>query len=236
MSHRLAVFFDLDGTLVDLNPATTELAQLRKAVLQLAATAGISPESPSILGTYQQVVRECGFHHAVAESIRLALDAYEARWAQTRSVVKYDIQDLQVLRQKDYVLAIVTSNGMACLQALFHTKKLRAEWFDFVVTRDDSPLLKPSPMPLERVWYLARQRFPSLSKIRFVGDSKHDRDAAEAFKRSTTFDFTFTQISPTLQSGEPMLSYPRLGDFLQELLTEQVHPLDSQPHAPVPHA
>jgi phosphoglycolate phosphatase-like HAD superfamily hydrolase len=218
MSRRLAVFFDLDGTLVDLNPERAELEQLREAVMQLASTAGVLPENRSILGTYQQVATERGFYHAAAYRIRRQIDAYEIKWARSRSMGKYNVQDFIALQHKGYTLAIVTNNGMACLQALYQMNKLRPEWFDFAVTRDDSPLLKPSPIPLERACHLARQRCPNLSKILFVGDSEHDQRAAEAVDRSTGFDLTFVKIGPSLQQRIQTASYTNLDDFLQDLL------------------
>jgi phosphoglycolate phosphatase-like HAD superfamily hydrolase len=218
MSGQLAIFFDLDGTLVDLNPEGTELERLRKRVLELACSAGLLPETRSIFGIYQQVVREHGFNGVAAHWIRRELDAYETQWVQTRSVLKCDIRLLSELRRRGYRLAIVTNNGMACLRAVFGTKKLTAEWFEFVVTRDNSPLLKPSPMILDRACRMAQQRWLDLYKVWFVGDSETDRRTMDSFNRETGFDFTFAKIGPPLQEGDQSPFYLCLDDFLKEQL------------------
>jgi phosphoglycolate phosphatase-like HAD superfamily hydrolase len=215
VSQQVAVFFDLDGTLVDLNPEPAELEQLRGIVSNRALSAGVSVDDKSILKVYQRVVTERGFDHPVSKRMRLDLDAFETRWAQNRSAIKWGVHCLSNLCRKRYMAAIVTSNGLACLQALFHADKLKSEWFDFAVTRDNVPLLKPSRIPLEFAWHLAQQRSVDLSRGWLVGDSEHDQEATEAFNRYLGSKLTFVRVDGSLDWMSQSACYADLDGFLK---------------------
>jgi phosphoglycolate phosphatase-like HAD superfamily hydrolase len=222
MSQRRAVLLDLDGTLIDLNPEPVELEQLRNEIFRLLSNAGVEVGEKGIFSMYQRIVTECGFYHPISKCVRNDLDTFEARWAHSRSIIKDGVQHISELRRRGYVLALVTSNGRACVRALFRGNKLRSGWFDFLVTRDDSPLLKPSPMPLDRACRLARERSPDLSRIWFVGDSKRDQQATEAFNCCSGSKLTFVRIGPPSQGASQTQSYASLDAFFRELLTEEV--------------
>lgn len=217
MSHRFVVFFDLDGTLIDLNPDFVNLEQLRETMIQLALDAGVSLDNKSIFNIYQRLVIQLGFDHPISKRMRLILDAYETIWARYRSVTKYGVQHLDKLREREYIIGIVTSNGTACLQTLFDANKLQPKWFDFTVTRDTCPLLKPSPMPIKYAYDLAKELSPCISKIWFVGDSKQDEQAIEAFNHDTGLKITFIKIGVLQEIGQ-VQSYSCLDDFFSKEL------------------
>jgi len=192
---RLVIFFDLDGVLVDLNPHPDplEMKQLRDGIFRLAERGGIVIYSRSIFDMYRRVLEspKCGFRHTVAKLIRSDLDDYEVKWARNRSLTRCGVQCLEGISRRGYVLAIVTNNGNACLRALFSAKKLRADWFDFTVTRNDCSLIKPSFVPLEHAFRLAQQQVPDLTRAWFIGDSATDRQASRAFNRNSDLELTF---------------------------------------------
>lgn len=220
MTSPCAVLFDLDGTLVAINPAKAELEELRADVAKRALDAGVAVSGRDILGMYQDVLLSLGFNHAVSKQIRLDIDSYETRWAYHRTVPK-TTRLLGELRHGVKIIGIVTSNGAACLRALFDTKKLKEEWFDFSVTRDDSPLIKPSSSPLERACDLAVERCRDLREVWFLADSDQDEQAAVEFNRRAPLRVTFARIDPSAEVSHPTPCFAGLDDFIEELLLKR---------------
>jgi phosphoglycolate phosphatase-like HAD superfamily hydrolase len=214
-----AIFFDLDGTLIDVNPDPIELEQLREKISDHLSKSGVPVKIKSIFDMYQRALVEYGFDHPLSKRIRFDLDNYEARWARSLSVIKSGAQRLGEFCERGYMLAIVTNNGMAYLRELFDARKLRPEWFRFTVTRDDSSLLKPFPMPLQRACQLAHQQSPGLSKVWFVGDSEQDEQAAKAFNQTNESKLSFARIGTLSQKAETVYQFACLEDFFKQLLT-----------------
>jgi phosphoglycolate phosphatase-like HAD superfamily hydrolase len=221
MILQRGVFFDLDGTIIDLNPEPLELEQLRTVVLQIASSAGLSHKTRSIFGAYQQLLIERGPQSGSAASVRKALDSYEVAWAKTRSVVKFDERCFYKLRSDCCVVGIVTNNGADCLRTLFNVAKLKAEWFDVIVTRDDVPLLKPSPVPLELATHRARQQFVALEKVWFLGDSENDRVAAGAFKSSNELELNFVGVGEHFLKSNYNVTYTSVSDFVDDFVSQK---------------
>lgn len=206
-----AVFLDLDGTLIDLNPDLDELEVLRETLLVRAREGGITPSTRSILGIYGQALSESGFDDPAARRMREDLDACEVRWAQERSSILPGASVLSRARSLGLTLGIVTSNGRAALEALFEAGRLEPGLFDFSVTRDESPSLKPSPDPLRLAWERAEKAAGRLAAGWFVGDSDADAEAAGALRRAGEDRLRFLRVhSPG--------SVPR-GETLTEVLS-----------------
>jgi phosphoglycolate phosphatase-like HAD superfamily hydrolase len=218
MSRYVACLFDLDGTLIDLNPEAAELEQLRNDVVHSATRGGVVVKSRSVFKVYQQVLIQCGFDSSTARAIRESLDGYETKWAQSRVVVKGGNECVQELKRNGYMAGIVTSNGRALLRVLFELGKLRSGWFDVTIARDDVSLLKPSSVPLQCAYQLLRKQSSEISKIWFVGDSDNDIGAANEFRRCAPVDFNFAQISSVSMLDHGFKSYPSINSFLKAVL------------------
>jgi phosphoglycolate phosphatase-like HAD superfamily hydrolase len=221
MRRRCAILFDLDGTLVDINPDKEEVEQLRASLAKLALRAGLALSHRDIFGMYQDVLLSIGFDHKLSRKMRLELDKHETRWAYQRSVPK-STRLLGELRKNVQIIGIVTSNGTECVRALFGSKKIREEWFDFVVTRDDSMLLKPSAVPLKRAVETATERVHDLSEIWFVGDSEQDEKAANEFNRRVGLGLNFARLRSSEASESKRVRvtpfYSNLDEFIEEFL------------------
>lgn len=220
MKRPCAVLFDLDGTLVDINPDKAELEQLRADLAKRVLNAGVGLRARDIFGMYQDALLSMGFDHPVSKQIRLVIDRYETRWAYDRSVPKAT-RLFGELRDSVQITGIVTSNGAACVRALFGSRKIKQEWFDFVVTRDESPLLKPSPAPLDRAFDLATQRVHDLLEVWFVGDSERDEQAADEFNRHAGIGLKFARIGPSAERSRATLSFVDLDKFIEEFLRQR---------------
>lgn len=195
MNDRCAILFDLDGTLVDLNPDKSELELLRANILNHAKDLGITLRNTSIFDIYQSVLEQYGFQHPVAKEMRSDLDAFEIGCVRESAVLKCQKQNFEALHELSSGLGIVTSNGSACLQALFGKNGLEEKWFQITVTRDDCALLKPSASPLEQAIRLANGICPNLVEVWFVGDSPSDKQAVDNYNRSSVQTINFIKVA-----------------------------------------
>ena len=221
MKRKLGILFDLDGTLVDLNPDQQDLEKLRTSFITFASNAGVSLRSKGIFSIYQQVITECAFDHPVSEYMRRELDSFEKKWARYRSAVNPNTEFLGKLRGLGHILAIVTNNGTACVQALFDFDKLKSEWFDFSITRDDVTSIKPSSIPIENALDFINKGWRDISDFIFVGDSENDRLAVEAFNRKSALKIIFVKVESGLERGYDKEYCSSLCDFLKEFAGEE---------------
>ena len=172
------ILIDLDGTLVSLNPPRDELENLRKDVTSISRTFGVSLDTTSIFPMYRSVLALLGFDSAPAVSIRERLDQSEVLWSRTTAqtlVARSVLEHAAEVRP----LVLVTSNGTACVHALFGGDLL-PNVFTALVTRDDVADLKPAAYPIAE----ALRRAPTGCALAdFVGDSAADRDSALAYEK-----------------------------------------------------
>jgi len=186
---------DLDGTLVDLCADPIQLEALRAGSLAVARAAGLRPRTGSIFGLHRQVLRERGRDAAATRRLRAVADVCERSWARRRARLRPGLGALALLRREGHALALVTSNGRACVEALDRRFGLAAV-FDAIVTRDDVERLKPDPDPLLRALERLGLAAGALAgaDVRVVGDSEADRDAAAALAATTGAAVCFTGI------------------------------------------
>lgn len=194
MSPRSATLLDLDGTLIGLNPLGSELEDLRYALIELGRKYGLTFEHHGIFKMYRDLARYKGVHHAACREARRILDLHEGRWALERAVALCSTEALLDIRAQGHILGIVTSNGRACLDALFRRGILHRELFSATITRDDVTAIKPDPEPLVRACALLKERFHTAT-IRFIGDSDDDALAAEGFKLREDAPLSFLRVA-----------------------------------------
>ena len=175
----LAVVFDFDGTLALLN---IDFQEMRRDILDLAESYGIPKEDLGqlfVLETIAEVRRRIGPESAgrdVAFSRRaMGLVADRERTGAANSLLFPGVKEMfGVLRGRGIRTGILTRNCLDAVTVIFPDVH---SYCDTVVTRDDTPRVKPDPEHIRVV--LARLNVdPSLCAM--VGD--HPMDIAVAKK------------------------------------------------------
>ncbi|MCP2258122.1 phosphoglycolate phosphatase [Streptoalloteichus tenebrarius] len=169
--------FDLDGTLVDLAAPRDDLEALRAGLRALAEREGVPLDHFGIFPMYR-ALSVAG--RGVAEAREL-IDSYEVRWARATARALTSDDALGRLLASGAPVALVTSNGRACVRALREAGLLPGA-FPVEITRDECGLLKPDPEPVRRA-VTALGDVADGDELPFVGDSKADREAVAAYAR-----------------------------------------------------
>ena len=179
-----AVFFDLDGTLLDTIP------DLHAAVNAMLADLGRPALPIKAVGRYVGRGAANLVKRALAGSLDAADDDSPAPDEALSSFRRHYAREngqrtrffpgvregLEAIRAKGLPMAVITNKPEAFTRPLLEMTAL-AEFFQTVVSGDDLPRRKPDPMPL--VWtcgYLGVSPVDAL----FIGDSVNDFLAARA--------------------------------------------------------
>ena len=179
-----AVFFDLDGTLLDTIP------DLHAAVNAMLADLGRPALPIEAVGRYVGRGAANLVKRALAGSLDAADDDSPAPDEALSSFRRHYAREngqrtrffpgvregLEAIRAKGLPMAVITNKPEAFTRPLLEMTAL-AEFFQTVVSGDDLPRRKPDPMPL--VWtcgYLGVSPVDAL----FIGDSVNDFLAARA--------------------------------------------------------
>ncbi|MDR2451022.1 MAG: phosphoglycolate phosphatase [Candidatus Accumulibacter sp.] len=179
-----AVFFDLDGTLLDTLP---DLAAALNAMLADLGHPALPEES-----VRRYVGRGVGnlIQHALADSLDAAKDdapvpvdalagfrRHYARENGRRTQLFPGVREgLRAIRRMDLPMAVITNKAAMFTGPLLEMTGL-AEFFPLVVSGGDLPRHKPDPMSL--TWACGRLGV-SPAEVLFVGDSVNDFLAARA--------------------------------------------------------
>lgn len=176
MTHpsEIALIFDLDNTLIH---STIDFTGTRHRLIDALEQAGAAPAAREVL------IREPMPHLvAIGEEAgeelgrrmwEIVADA-EAAGIRGAGLVEHAVEVLRELRARGFLLAVLTNNARAGVQAKLEELGL-AEHFLVVATRTEIPALKPSP---EGVRYILRRMHAA--RIAFViGDAWIDGRAAE---------------------------------------------------------
>jgi phosphoglycolate phosphatase-like HAD superfamily hydrolase len=185
------ILFDLDGTLVALQPPTDELEQLRASLLSTATDIGFVPRSTSIFSVYQELVERCDVDSAHVRHARALLDGAEEHWAENAKAL-HGGWELRKMRENGLWLGLVTSNGRRCVDVL-QTKGTLPREFTVTVTRDDVRLLKPATEPLVR----AIEALTDVQRITpslFIGDSVGDEAAVRSLNEQSPGIMQFRRV------------------------------------------
>ena len=175
-----AIIFDLDGTLVD------SAEDLRAAVNRLLGEVGLRPvEANEIKGMIGDGVPQLVERALVAANgnpgqkdalLPRFLEIYQANPATLTRCYPGVVETLEVLRRKDFRLAVVTNKPVFATKKILEAMSL-AEFFSVVIGGDSLNKRKPDPAPLLEA---ARQLEVGLSQLLMVGDNIHDVEAAHA--------------------------------------------------------
>jgi phosphoglycolate phosphatase len=178
-----AVLFDFDHTLVELG-SHVDWGAARRALLPLYEAAGVPAvliaATPGAIGLYDAVGRSALFDEASVRSLQheasamieafegLAIEAAEEPPGMRRMLERFAAAALP--------MAIVSSNARSVVRAVLDRLAL-ADYFTFLVGRDDVAQIKPSPEGLAAA--CKALNVPPSAGV-FVGDAEADMLAAVA--------------------------------------------------------
>ena len=185
-----AVLFDLDGTLLDT------VADLHAAINGMLADVGCPLLPEDTVRRYvgrgvTNLVRRSLWGAAAEESgtastdkdaslLAVALDRFRCHYAVEngrRAVLYPGVRDgLEAIRGRALPMGVVTNKASEFTRPLLEMTGLMS-FFSVVVSGDDLPWHKPSPLPL--VWACGRLGVSPANTL-FVGDSVNDFLAARA--------------------------------------------------------
>lgn len=176
----VAAIFDLDGTLVTF---TLDIRKWRRVLLDLMTARGFGTKGVDEGTSTQQILDAARIQVEPVEPARYerlrseafaALDRLELEGASSALVFPDAVDVLRRLRSGGVRLCVVTNSGKAAA-SLSLKKSGLLEFFEFVLTRDDTATMKPRPEGLlkaiERLGLRPDETY-------YIGDSRYDIMAA----------------------------------------------------------
>jgi HAD superfamily hydrolase (TIGR01493 family) len=208
-----AVVFDLDGTLVTFH---FDVQGTRKAILaDLAARGvdtaglGLTTTTQQILDTAKERMKQAGpgafgdFHDRVFS----ILDSFELASVPSIEVLEGVEEVLRALQSRKVRLAVLTNSGRTAATQILAKAGLSG-YFEFVLTRNDTEAMKPSPEGLTQA--AATLALPPGS-VYYVGDSPYDVMAAKKAGVRIVSVATGSYSMERLRSEGPDFAIPSLG-------------------------
>jgi len=183
--NKKLLIFDLDGTLIN------SALDLAKAVNYMLKELGLQPHKENTIHGWvgngaltlvkrallgKREVDDSLDDATVQKALKIFLDYYEVNLC--NATVPYpDVpQTLQYLKEKGYILAIVTNKPFAFVAPILETLKMD-ELFSLILGGDSLKEKKPHPQPLLHLCETLKQ---SIESAVMIGDSKNDILAANA--------------------------------------------------------
>lgn len=177
----IAAIFDLDGTLVTFE---LDIREWRRAVLDVMGRLGFDRDGLDANTPTQQILDFAKGQAAADETARFdelrretfsVLDSLELKGAAVSRVFPGVREVLQELKSDEVRLGVLTNSGRAAaLKTLAESGLL--DFFEFVLTRDDTEAMKPRPEGLLKAVGMLG---PGTGEIYYVGDSVYDVRAAK---------------------------------------------------------
>ncbi|RMG36105.1 MAG: HAD family hydrolase [Methanobacteriota archaeon] len=183
-----AVFFDFDGTLIDLNERW--INPLFSAIREVKPDLDLENVEQNLSGIIQKSGGKTKFiiYNAISYIAKTAgLNFFQRKilWlklSRRRKLFKKIVpvegsfEVLEQIREKDLKLALVTSASRDTIHKAFDEFP-RFNQFDVIITRDDVSRAKPDPEP---ILFAAQKIDVDPSQIVMVGDLPVDVQAAKA--------------------------------------------------------
>ena len=179
-----AVFFDLDGTLVDT--ASDLTCALNRALREAGQPSVEASQARLWVGGGAALLVDRGLHHALngaepGESLRQSvldsfLNAYEQDICRHSRCYRGVVESLEALSRSGLRLACVTNKRERFTGKLLRELDL-CKYFDVVVSGDTTAAFKPDPKPL---LHAAAALSLAPADCLMVGDSDNDIGAARA--------------------------------------------------------
>ena len=177
----VGVIFDIDGTLVTFR---FDVRGTRKALIEELGRRGFNTSTLDLTSPTQKILdaargqSESGRGPGYGElrrSVFAILDRLELEGADSTSLLPGVRPALDSLRSRGVRLGVLTNSGRKAAHAALGRAGL-LDCFEFILTRDDTEIMKPRPEGLEMA--AARFGLPKGS-VFYVGDSAFDIHAAK---------------------------------------------------------
>ena len=217
-----AIIFDLDGTLVD------SAEDLRAALNKLLAELGLRPigadEIKGMIGdgvlklVERALVAADGDPEQKDGLLPRFLEIYQVNPVTLTRCFPGVLETLDVLRRKDFRLAVVTNKPVFATKKILQTLSL-AEFFTVIVGGDSLLQRKPHPAPLLEA---VRQLDVDVSQSLMVGDNIHDVEAAHAAgMRCVAVSYGYHHQLPSEFHADHLID--RFGDLLPLVTNSTSH-------------
>lgn len=176
-----AAIFDLDGTLVSFR---FDVVGARRALLAELSGSGLSTQGLDLSTPIQQMV-DSALRQSVSgggapglevrKRMYAILDELEAEGSASASLLPGVREVLELLRAKGVRLVILTNSGRKAATKVM-TEVGVTQFFEFVLTRDDTEAMKPRPDGLAKAVAALGLR---PGAVCYVGDGVYDVVAAK---------------------------------------------------------
>jgi pyrophosphatase PpaX len=224
--QKLALLFDLDGTLIDsldllLDCMDSAFAGRARRPTRAQWTAGIGTPLRTQLAEWADSAEDV---HTLVEGYRAYQDVHLERLT---SLFPDVASTVAWARAQGHATAIVTSKGRVMTQRSLRHVGLESA-FDTVVTYEETLRHKPMPDP---VWLALERLGLSADRALFVGDSPHDMHAGRAANVRTAAALWGPFSRAELSDSNPTYWLHRMGE-LPAVISAFDHP--ESPGRPVP--
>ena len=177
------VVFDLDGTLVD---SAVDFTRMKERMIKILEGNGVprgllTPQETTVViqekaeRVWEDQGKPVDERARIREEMETVMDLTEMEAAATTVEVQGALDAVKRLRERGYVLAVLTRSHCAyAMEVLRKTGML--DYFDLVLGRKETPRPKPYPEALQ---HTAKLMGLELNEIVFVGDHHIDASCAE---------------------------------------------------------
>lgn len=216
-SHKIALVFDMDNTLIG---SRIDFAAIRGALIALLHRSGATaePEAALRVRAIAQLLA-IGTAHDEARGTALVpemwriIAAYEAEGLRDAAPIDGAAQVLDALRRRGHAIAVLTNNARAPSRAALHAAGLGG-WLESLFAREDVPALKPAPDGVRT----AIRHLGGADGAFVIGDSWIDGAAADgAGARFIAYRRTVDDLRP--RGVVPWRTIAHLGELLDLTLT-----------------
>lgn len=184
--HKKAIFFDLDGTLIDSVPdlalainkmlITLKKEPLKEETIRYFVGNGAPTLVKRALLRKRDIERSVIEEALFEKALQLFLKAYEDMICKSTMLYPSVKKTLSYLKNKGYRLTIITNKPIQFVPPILHKFDLDT-LFEIYLGGDSLALKKPNPFPL---LHLCKKMNLQVEEVFMIGDSKNDIQAANA--------------------------------------------------------
>jgi FMN phosphatase YigB (HAD superfamily) len=155
MQDKLFIF-DLDGTIVKMDVSPRQLSGARSAINSRLRKAGIQlqydlrPLIPKIVFLCKMIASDRA-RTKVAKDLFSIIDEMETHPDGGLRINQDNVDLLRTLREREAPIGLITNNGKIGVLKALSKIGLREDFFDFLITRDDTALPKPFADPYLKI-------------------------------------------------------------------------------------
>ncbi|MEM3403364.1 MAG: HAD family hydrolase [Nitrososphaeria archaeon] len=168
-----AVFFDLDGTLIefklDVQSAKEEVVKVIQSTIPKAHGIDYRQSYMTMLDEVRRISDD-ETYLKVRSAIFRVLDKFEEKAAKESILRKGALEALSALKEQGKIVALLTNSGKKAVDEILEKFNIR-KYFDIVLTRDEVKFMKPSP---EGIYHLLSLFKVKADECLTVGDGVID--------------------------------------------------------------